>query len=233
MNRSIPEPPVEKLFVFSHLGMGDQIICNGLARKLADTGEPICWIAKSSYINAVRYMFRDVPNIQVLGTLSDGEVKTRWIPNVPKKLCLGCFSPGGFNPKRFDSEFYRQAGFPFSMRWDRFKLPEQLFKVNPVPGEFALIHEDYPRRFLITDSRLPKNLKIVKIDGRPSFWDWLPEILAAKELHVIDSSYLNLIESLWHIGAIKAKMVWHFYARRYDKYGGDIPTVRGPWEILR
>lgn len=233
MSRGIPEPPVEKLFVFPHLGMGDHIICNGLCRVLAAKGEPMAWIAKAGYVNAVRTMFSDLKTVQILGTLSDGEIKNRWIPNVPKKLCLGVFSPSGFNPKKFDEEFYRQAGLPFSIRWEKFKLPDRLTDIPRINRDFVLVHEDKSRQFNIDDSKLPKKVEIVKIGDRPSFWDWMPEILSAKELHCIDSSYLNLIDSLWFAGFIKARMVWHYYGRRYDKHGGHIPQIRGPWEILK
>lgn len=68
--------------------------------------------------------------------------------------------------------------------------------------------------------------------AKHSFWDWLPDILKASELHFVDSSYLNLAESLWHWGLLEDKrLVFHRYAK-VQRYGSVPPVLRGPWEII-
>lgn len=229
---AIPNPP-DKLFVFPHLEMGDALVCNGLCRTLAASGRQIVWLARATYVFAVRRMFADLPNVQVLAALDYEEVKQRWLPVCPGALKLGYFSPP-FNDKVWDQEFYRQAGVPFENRWTHVKFPPDLFPAGPrTHQEFVLVHHDPSRNMRIDESRLPAGLPYRFITLRPSFWDWMPEVLSARELHVIDSSFLNLAESLWTLGCLSGtRLVWHKYSKKYPLYGGRWPQLRGPWEVL-
>ena len=229
----IPNPP-DKLAVFPHLEMGDQIISNGMCRVLAKSGRQMVWLCRMPYLQDVRAMFSDLSNVQVLGAMGYDDVKRRWISVWPGALKLGSFRPKDFNMVRWDSEFYRHAGIPFIERWKSFALsasllPKQLVEKKPV----VLVHEDATRQYFVRENRLPKGLEVVRITRRPRFWDWLPDILAATELHFIDSSFLNLAESLWHKGLLpNTRLVWHRYAKRYPVGESGGPTVQAPWEIF-
>jgi hypothetical protein len=227
-------PPVKRLFVFQHLGMGDAIICNGMIRTLAKQHPKVCPVTDARYIHAVRMMYRDVPNIQVLATITYEEVEHRWKPVHQDGMYLGYFA-AGFNPKKFVQEFYRQSGVPLDARWDAFELPVGFFKPPPVDTD-VLVHDSQDRGFGIYDFRLPTGRKITRITRRNNFWDWLPEIRGAKEIHCIDSSYLNLVDSMWYKKMLQpdVKLVWHWYARPLGKSAHDSgsPAYRAPWEIL-
>jgi len=191
------------------------------------------WITKTDYVRAVRATIEDVPNVQVLAAIDYEEVKRRWIPQCPNSLCLGYFNQLGFNEAKWDSEMYRQAEIPFDTRWTEFRLPARLVRGWKEPKRnIALVHEDYDRNFLIRPNALPNDLEIFRINKRPSILDWMPEILAAKELHFIDSSFLNLAESMHAMGVLpNTALVFHRYAKQYPGHS-RWPELRGPWRII-
>jgi hypothetical protein len=224
---NIPQPP-KKLFVFPHLEIGDSIICNGMCRVLAERNESLVWVTGSKSLEAVRRMFSDLKNVQVVAALDYGEIPARWMPVISNYLALGYHPKTPFDKTKFVSEFYRQADMPVAWRWDRFALPKDLV---PTPGpkrSQVLVHEEPGRGYRIAPGLLPKDLDKVFITRRPSFWDWMPEIMGSAELHFIDSGYLNLVDSLWAAGFLRGtKLVWHKYARNSDP-----PEIRAPWKII-
>lgn len=229
---NIPKPP-DKLVIYPHLEMGDALITNGLCRHLAASGRHMIWMCDVKYVFDVRRMYEDLPNVQVLGALGYDDIKNRWKPAIPDAKCLGYFSESGFNVDRWDESFYHALGVNFNLRWEGFRLPISLRLAEPTAKEdIALVHEDSSRGFTIVRQLLPKELKHTFISKRKSFWDWLPEVLSAKELHFIDSSFLNLAESLFALGYLRGtKLVYHAYAKHYSDAGP--PQMRAPWHVFR
>lgn len=221
-----------KLLVAPHLEFGDAIISNAICRALAAKHPSIVWLARIHYIADVRRMFADLPNVQVLGAWDYDDARHRWLRAWPDALRLGFFG-ANFNETQWDREFYRQAGLSFDLRWDGFRLPPDLFPEPASQKSVALVHEDAARKFTIIPQLLPKGLDPVFITRRPSIWDWMPEILTAKELHFIDSSFLNLADSLYALGFLqKTRLVWHKYARPYARGKAGPPTMRAPWIVM-
>jgi hypothetical protein len=221
------------LLVAGHLEFGDALVLNGLIRELAKTESRIVWLTSTSYVRAVREMMLDLPNVEVMAALSYDEVRHRWMPIWPRKLCLGYFNPNGFDESKWDSEMYRQAGMSFDLRWTNFRLPKKLWdKPGYTRRETVVFHEDPRRAFFVKRNMLPQNLEQIRIDQRPSILDWLPDIYAAKELHFIDSSFLNLAESLYAMGFLRDKsLVFHKYAKAYPGKS-RWPVLRAPWMVF-
>lgn len=224
--------PPESLYVFGHLEFGDALVLNGLIRVLARQHQRVKWVTKTDYVRAVRATIEDLPNVQVLAALNYDEVRHRWIPQCPHNLRLGYFGDS-FNEAKWDSEMYRQAGIPFDARWTECRFPMRLLRGCKEPKKgIALVHEDYDRKFLIRPEMLPSDLEIFRVNKRPSILDWLPDIYAAKELHFVDSSFLNLAESLHAMGALRdTTLVFHRYAKQYPG-ASRWPELRAPWRIF-
>lgn len=229
---NIPEPP-EKLIVFGHLEMGDALVLNGLYRTLAATSKSLILLTDVKFVNDVRRLYEDFPQIQVLGALGYDDIRSRWIPSCLDAKRLGFFADSGFNLDRWDESFYHGLGVNFNLRWSAFQLPPSLRLAEPTrKDKVVLIHEDPTRKFTIVRQLLPAGVKQVFVTHRPSFWDWMPEMLAAQEVHCIDSSYLNLAESLYALGYLRnTKLVWHKYAKHYQQAGP--PQMRAPWHIFQ
>jgi hypothetical protein len=229
----IPKPP-DRITIFPHLEMGDQLISNAICRHYAAQGRTMTWLCDVKYVFDVRRMFEDLPKVEVFGALGYGDVQHRWLPATPgdHAVKLGMFA-NGFNIKKWDQEFYRQAGLPFDARWTGFRLPPSLRLAEPsLKEKVALMHEDRARNFMLIKQLIPKELKQIIITKRKSFWDWLPEVLSSKELHFIDSSFLNLADSLYGLGYLRnTKLVYHKYAKSYSDAGP--PQLRAPWHIIQ
>jgi hypothetical protein len=128
---------------------------------------------------------------------------------------------------------YRQAGMDYDLRWKNFMMPRKLWdKPTYTRKPVALFHEDPKRAFFVRRNMLPANMEHARIDQRPSILDWLPDIYAARELHFIDSSFLNLAESLYAMGFLRDKaLVFHKYAKVYPGKA-KWPQLRAPWMIF-
>lgn len=222
------------LWVFPNLEMGDNVVCNGMARALARCEENVFWIARARYFDDIKKMFSDMPNVTVVDGYDYPEARINFLREDIRATRLGYFSSEAvyWRAVQWDQKFYEQAGVPFEERWKSFSLPSELLPKTVSYTEIALIHEVPERGFLIDQAKLPKTLNFTRITKRPSFWDWLPDILSAAELHFVDSSYLNLAESLYAMGFLRnTKLVFHYYIK-FKLHGSVPPVLRAPWQIL-
>ena len=233
--------PINKdsLYVFPLFQMGDNVVQNGMARRLAAHYPHISWLAKHDFFSDVSRMFSDIKNLTVVNGYNYLEARTFYRDRVSRQLPIGfCgYLDDAWAPTQFDEDIYRESGIPFDHRWKSFSLPPDLLppRTGVRPTEI-LVHESPAREVLIDPSRLPPGAigYVIPITPRPSFWDWLPEIYGAAEIHCVDSSYLNLVESLYAMGFLKdTKLVFHKYSkiRRYG-LGAGAPILRAPWTIL-
>lgn len=218
------------LYVFpSIFAMGDNIVCNGLCRALARREAHVTWVSKKPNLDAVRLMFSDVPNVEVIDGIDWPEARNSLAPKCKWKVLLECSDSNA----QWDEKFYQDAGVEFKERWDSFQLPRQLLRESRGPAtRFALLHEIPERGYVIDRPKLETNLPVVSITQRPNFWDWMSEICSASELHFVDSSYLNLAESLYFLGLLRdTRLVFHSYAKKRIHISTP-PILKAPWEIL-
>lgn len=212
-----------------HLEFGDALVMNGLVRTFAIRYPQLVWLVNAQYVFSVRRMVADLPNVRVTGTCGYQDVKEFWLPRWPQSLRLGFFRPEDqFDQLQWDREFYRQADVDFECRWSKFRLAEPL----PDPAYMGtLAHEDSARGYLLKRPLLASPY-FIKPHERACILDWIPELLGARELHFIDSAFLNLAESLYALGQLRStRLVFHRYAKTYPGKA-RWPTLRAPWEIL-
>jgi hypothetical protein len=218
--------------IFGHLEFGDALALNGMIQHFAADGQPLELFTGPHALSMVRRMYSDRPNVQVWWLQHYHEFKQRWDGKAPGAIQLGYFAPESdlFDKMKWDREFYRQAKVPFEFKWAKFHLPDDLIGPVPPPARSALFHEDQSRGYSIDPRRLPHHIGVIPLVRRPHFWDWLPELRAAEELHFIDSAFLNLADLLWCRGLLPnvKRLAFHDYARRTGP-----PELRAPWEILR
>lgn len=221
------------LWCFPNMEMGDNIVCNGMCRFLAARNAHVNWVAKRSYVDEIRIMFSDLKNVSVVDGYDYPEARRDLFPKADTSVRMGFFGPEGVNWQTvaWDREFYAQAKVDFDNRWSSFRLPTSLIPQCP-QSNFVLIHDIPERRYVIREGSLPK-IPQLRITRRASFWDWMPEIFAAAELHFVDSSYLNLAESLYAMGHLRnTRLVFHSYAKRNIHSFAVPPILRAPWTVL-
>lgn len=217
---------MKSIFLKWHLGLGDAIICNGLVRRAAKSGwDKVILPAKPHNFDTVKWMFSDEPIISVIEV--DGDEEMQRIGKFGCWTGIGLWSQRGLQPKKWDRGFYEDAGVPFECRWSEFKLPpidETVCHRHPR----WFIHDDPSRRYVICTTKVPGDYRP---DPSAPFADHVLPLKAAQEIHVIDSCFLALADSI----ATKAKRhVLHLYATAHDPYKKfGPPTLKKTWEILR
>ena len=228
--------------------MGDQILCCGMYRSLADKRESVIVPTSMTNANSVLQMLGDVSNIKI-------EVYKWSYENIRMDAHASLLSKVGFDVirlgysgkdffkdpnKRLDQNFYDQAGVDLSARWDKFKVERnrarerELFDILvPNKNPYIFLHEDPSREFNIDLGRVPRGVQIVRPDPARAkgftVFDYLTIIEKSWQIHCIESSFGALIESMQY----DIPKFAHRYARPEAK--SDFRqefTYRSKWEIL-
>ena len=233
---------LNSIYIFPHLGLGDEICCNGIVRSYAETYDKVFVFCKPNNTRNVMWMYRDLSNILIV-PMNDNDV-TQFMHTCPQNnyLIIGHSKlheelrkdPNG----RFDQIFYKMANVPFEDKWNKFYLQRDLESEKDTyynklglkdNEEFIFVHDDNERPML--QSKLPKGIKIIKPDRKDiSIFDFLYTIEKSKQIHVIDSSFFNLID------CIQLRNDDNLYFHKYVKISlvgeGGTPTFKLKWKVL-
>ena len=167
-------------------------------------------------------MYSDLPNLKIISISNDIEVeqyiKKYGLDNNLIKIGfseLNSYIP----PYSFDEVFYILCGLDFKNRFELFYVPrdyeseEKVFnELNPENEPYIFIHDDPNRGFKIDRSKISSNLKIIENNLKYSIFEMLKIIENASEVHVMQSSLKDLINS-YKID--KPKFFLHNYVRNY------------------
>lgn len=193
--------------IFQHTGMGDYIICNGLIRELISDGKQHTLLVNEQQETSVRFMYRDISNIS-FEIMDFSEIWTKpWksenaLNSVGTIIGLQYLERFVNTTYHFDEVFYLQFNVPFDYRWSKFKVNRNLEsehnlfnQMNLVENQYIFLHDRPP--WLINKSHLSTDLPIIS----PSWdvnniFDYCYIIENANEIHCIDSSFKNLVDSL-------------------------------------
>jgi hypothetical protein len=211
------------IHIYHHLGLGDHIICNGLVRKIKENHDKVVVFSKTSNYENVSYMFRDDPNIIIkpfeIDELVSEYIQKNNISNNTLKVGFDNLWIG--NPKTFDIGFYNNANIPFECRFSHFKFlrnsekeKEIIDTLNPNNDPFIFLHEDKKRGFLLDRNKIRKDLKIIENDLRFNIFDMLGLIEMSDEVHLMQSSIKDLINSFI---IDKPTINYHTYVRNYPE----------------
>jgi hypothetical protein len=219
------------MVVYTHLGLGDHIICNGLLRDLARRHGRVFTFVKPHNYESVRAMTAGANiNAIVAGDAEAMELLSWMVPQGFKVI-------GHTHLDRslgFDKSFYQNAGLPFERRWIGFdgirsKMRESdLIDKIKLPSEFVFVHDDVSRGYVIDDSQVTQLPVVRPLPGlTANIFDWMGVIERAKSVHLIESSFAFMVDSF---PFMDKEIVLHRYVRKLDY--GCVPTYRLPWEII-
>ena len=193
-------------YIYHHLGLGDHIICNGLVRTILNKNENYTMFVKSHNLASVKFMYRDLKNLDfIVG--DDLFVRNYFsINNIPSQNIIKIGFVRLKTAKEFDDGFYQQHNIPFENRWSHFHCDRDLeseldlFKKFGVKeNEYVFLHDDPDRNFKI-DRNLIKNkdLKVITpINGlTDNIFDYCYLMEKSFESHFIDSSFKLVFDSL-------------------------------------
>jgi hypothetical protein len=223
-----------------HLGLGDAVVCNAIARVLAECCDQLFVPVKLDNVVTVRWMLKDLPNVSIMVVSGDGQVETTKERFAAQEgagsvFGLGVHARGSWDRLRadrdmsFDRAFYAQAGIPFGTRWSAFRVPRTVEEAAapspPLKRPYAFVHDD--GRYPIDRARLP-DMPVVKMERRPGLgmFHWDAVARRAAEVHVIDSAPMFWLDSVW----LPGRRFIHRYARKLPRF--NVPRLRQSWEVL-
>jgi hypothetical protein len=173
-------PPYKKgkLFLITHTGLGDMMMCNGLVRYKCLQHKEVRILVNKPYLDTIKFMYRDLNNISyelyddndptmAMNTISQTYNNGQIPPRLAKLLADGYeFMPLGDHrigehwskcAYDFCEAFYKQAGVPLSAKHrfgyvmrDKPREEELYNKVISVLGpDYRVVHDDPTRNFNI------------------------------------------------------------------------------------
>jgi hypothetical protein len=210
------------IYIYTHQGLGDHIICNGIVRHFVELHNRVAVFCKPHNEANVKWMYRDDPRIHVLAVGQDQDTINYIISNnLQNSTILVGFDRlwKEFQPpvvESFDEAFYKMINLPFEYRFTKFKIQRDQVKekecfdyVNPNNEPYIFVHGNIDRTKVRTD------LKIIENPTNYGVFDILSILENAEELHLMESSIKALVNSL---ELCKPKIFYHDYVRGYDKY---------------
>jgi hypothetical protein len=225
-------------YILPHLGLGDYLVCNGLIRNLVKPDEQYILFTNFKYKESVEFMFRDLPNL-TYSLVPPVEFNRQYIMPYIKhpeyKLITIGYDAMDYSTSA-DKMFYKQHKVDFEKRWSDFFVERDLEKeqdifkhYNVKENEYIFLHEGGSANDAVIDkNKINNDLQIVspELTLTKNVFDYCYLIEHAAEIHVVESSFLFLIDSIKTNG----KLFAHRYARKLAKY--TIPNLKKNWEII-
>jgi len=160
----------EPIFLFGHLGMGDQLIMNGMVRYVAMFHSRVVLVARKIHKRNMEFMYRDIADRigfhwvaddneidPLLG--ADVEIIKKYKDDGFRIIFLGQHTIDGWCSygRDFAEAFYQQAGIDYSVRGRYFFVPRDRTRehryyetaVRTVGNQYIFLHDDPERNLII------------------------------------------------------------------------------------
>jgi len=204
--------------VLYHLGLGDAIVCQPIISKLSKEHGIVripCW---QHNLKSVTDIFSECPNVDIYPFKSEYEM-IHW--GTDADLKLGYYSGKDRPQGDFISWFYAQSDMDLRERNSHCLIRRRFVSTTISRSNF--IHDDKKRGFCIKPEYNPLKKEALQTN---SILDYCKEILEAKEVHCIDSSFLHLSDCLNPNG----KLHYHKYARPGSE---EYTSLRNNWNVIK
>lgn len=234
------------VYIYHHLGLGDHIDCNAIARIYLKEYhyDKVYVFAKSKYSSMIEFMFRDEPAIEVLTIPGDDEVaevnKILKDNNVRRFVKVGHDSYPWGREKSLNMGcaeiFYKLVGLEFNRRFDDFYYERELSeedrlckKLNPDDEKYVFVHDDPSRGFVITEEKIRElagDCKIIRNDMSENIFHFGKLFENAHQIHCMESSFRSLVETL----DTKGELYFHNFRDGASGFLGN--STRQQWKEI-
>ena len=195
-----------------------------------------------NYIS-VAFMYHDLQNLTVISATEE-ETKKLLVGN--SETCgllydevktVGFEHLNRLSGVSLEKQLYKIAGVDLSKKWDNFFVERDfdkeraLFNRVAPTSEYVFLHEDAPRNYKIERRLIDKKYAVFEPDEKltENIFDYCAIIEKATEIHVIDSSFMFLIDCLKYEKP-EQKLFIHRYARENETW--KLPVLKKNWQIL-
>ena len=227
------------LTILNHLGLGDQLVINGLVRHFAEIEDCVQIFAKKSHVPSVLFMYRDLGSkvvvVPVHGSchtaemmqLAKGHVLKLGVHGTPHQLFSDLVIGRYSEYINWVAMMYIQAGLNPNTMYKKFKIVrDKSRELLPPDKPYIFVHDDKQRGREIKIHGSEKEIyrPIVSKalpDGTYEYddfniFDYLTIIENAKERHMMNSSYNWLVE-IMEIGN-KSNNFFHLNIGAHDYF---------------
>ena len=197
-----------EVVTFIHLGLGDQIICNGIINYISNTlNKKVFLPVKDNHLRQISFLYSENSNVSIFEVKN--ETRSQDVINFAKENNVQILKIGYEKVKKnpFNTYFYKQLKLPYDYSYKYFSIPKDLTKSNELrehlynfykvkSENFILIHSEssYEKYNLEISSSYDKIYinKESDIFGNMFLYEEL--IKNAKEIHCINGSFFHLVE---------------------------------------
>ena len=230
---------MKEIYVWTHLGCGDQINCNAIYRYYAKLYDNVYIFVKIRNAKNIKFMLRDLNNIQFIEGIGDHDEFVEFFimthPGIPL-VKIGFDYLNKKTDKKFVDLFYEQIGLSPEERFNGFYVKrdldaeENLYNIlNPTKEPYIFVHHDTARGHIMNfDHFKNKNFKIIesnyKLDEIKEFllFHYLKLIEDAEEIHVMESAFSPMIDC--YFKDLKNAYL-HKYLRGIDSVGRKYSNI--------
>jgi hypothetical protein len=207
----------QSIYLYHHLGLGDHISCHGIVRDYCQKYENVFLFVKDHNYKNVKFMYSDLKNLHFL--VGDDSFAVKYIETnkIEKNVIYIGFKLNTY--ENFELQFYKMANVPIENKYKKFFLKRDLEKeialfnsLNLKKNNYIFLHDG---GFNIRKELLDPNLRIIKPETH-DFFDWMYTIENAKQIHVIDSAFICLVDCMRLDDSIE--LYNHRYVRNYPEY---------------
>lgn len=230
---------MSSILLYHHLGLGDHIMCHGIVREYCKKYDKVSIFSKSHNYPSVSFMYRNLKNLTIiqgddifaenfilLNASKYDEVKRIGFQNLDR-------STGA----PLEWQFYQLAGVPFEKKWSSFFVERDfekeraLYDLVAPKKDYAFVHEDRERHYIINRDKIGGDCEIITPDKEvtANIFDYCTIIEKAEEVHVIDSSFMFLIDCLDYENP-NQKLFIHRYARENNDW--QLPILKKDWYVI-
>lgn len=234
----------KNVLLYHHLGLGDHFMCHGIVREYCKRYKKVTIFSWPQNFTSVSFMFKDLDNLKIIKgdeKYAKQVIRENSESNNPEYDLVKIIGQENLDRKsgvQLERQFYKIAEIDFNKKWDSFFIErnsekEQDFFNKFAPGKkYAFVHDDIIRNMTINTRKISKGLEIFypKRDFTDNIFDYCTLVERAEEIHVIDSSFMFLIDLLDYKNPSQ-KLFVHRYARFNSRW--KLPILRKKWHIYR
>ena len=226
---------MNNLYLCTHYGFGDYVMCYGLVKELSKKYDNVVLFGipylSKLHIDNIKRLYSSIKNVQInIGNPKDYEDVLyigwdKYFKAIEKDPTIQC--------QKF---FYDQAGVSLNLLWDNFYFKRNMNKEKEIfynrlrlndNDEYVFLHDDPSRNFIIDRKYIP-DIRIIYLIEYPdiSILDVLYVIEKAKEVHMSNTGLVSFVDQM---GIKHDNLNYHKYTR---SMAFEQPILRLNWKII-
>ncbi|HVT75248.1 MAG TPA: hypothetical protein VHD69_02450 [Candidatus Paceibacterota bacterium] len=233
---------MRSVIVLHNFGLGDHFMCHGIVRDYAARYAKVGLFCLPHNYASTAFMYRDLPNVAILK--GDEKVARAYIAEnagpgreYGESMIIGFDRLDKNSGVHLQKQFYTMAGVGLDKTWSAFHVErdravERAFSEKNAPKKpYAFLHEDTSRGYAIKRHLVNRDLEVFVPDPSKAatVFDYTEIIEKAAEIHVIDSSFMFMIDCLPYRNPDQ-KLFVHRYARENNEW--QLPILKKDWTII-